>query len=126
VRPVVTEAFRFGAALFESELFNRPGVFVMSPSEKANREFWVGRRAEQPKAVVKLSAAEFVSEANRRLHASKSYRPGTRFIVPGAIERVASPTWEGPPDMRPLIQRIVQDMTSKFDMDVPFRIDNSG
>ena len=35
----------------------------------------------------------------------------------------AEPSWEGPETMRPLIQRILKDMTTRFEPPVPFRID---
>lgn len=103
----------------------------MSPSEMANRQYWVGRRTDQPKAAIKISVAEFVAEANTRLQASVDFRPGTRFIasphathgIEGSHGVEGSPTWEGPDAMRSLIHRIVQEMTARYEIPVPFRID---
>jgi hypothetical protein len=100
-------------------------IVVMSPSDQANRQFWLLRRQEAPKPPAKLSVADFVAEANRRLRADRAYVPGTQFIVvagSGDAGREA-PTWEGPEAMRPLVQRIFQGMTARFRLDVPFRID---
>lgn len=97
----------------------------MTPSEKANRQYWASRREQQPKPVVKLSVEDFVAEANRRLAAQTACVLGTRFLVihpsPGAPR--GAPTWEGPASMRSLIQRIVQDMTTHFEVEVPFRVE---
>lgn len=95
----------------------------MTPSERANRQFWVMRRQEAPKARTRLSVAEFVAEANRRLAADTACVPGTRFVVVPAPDARDQPSWDGPAAMRPLVQRIVQDMTTRFDLDAPFRID---
>ena len=96
----------------------------MTPSDKANRQFWAARREERPKPPVPLSIGDFVAEANKRLAADRSLAPGTRFVVsaspPAGVEE---PSWEGPDEMRPLIQRIVQDMTTRYELPVPFRID---
>lgn len=96
----------------------------MTPSDKANRQFWANRREERPKPAVRLSVSDFVSEANRQLCADTAWVPGTRFVVcttgSGAD---GEPSWEGPETMRPLIQRIVKDMTTRFELPVPFRID---
>jgi len=95
----------------------------MSPSDQANRQYWVSRREEAPQPPTRISVADFVLEANRQLAVDKAFLPGTRFVVmarPGAGEQ---PSWEGPDSMRPLIQRIFQAMTSRFALDVPFRID---
>ena len=97
----------------------------MTPSDQANRQFWVSRRQDAPKPPGKLSVTDFVTEANRQLRADKAYVAGTRFTV---IPAPASggqelPSWEGPETMRPLIQRIFQDMTTRFQLPVPFRID---
>jgi|KBSMisStaDraftv2_1062788.scaffolds.fasta_scaffold1465972_2 hypothetical protein len=97
----------------------------MTPSDKANRQFWVSRRQDAPKPPAKLSVTDFVTKANRQLCADKSYVAGTRFIVipaPGSGDQEL-PSWEGPETMRPLIQRIFQDMTARFELPVPFRID---
>ena len=96
----------------------------MTPSDKANRQFWAARREERPKPPVRLSVEDFVSEANRRLGTERACVPGTRFIV-CALNSGApgEPSWEGPASMRPLIQRIVKDMTTRFELPVPFRID---
>ena len=53
----------------------------MTPSDKANRQFWVSRRQDAPKPPGKLSVTDFVTEANRQLCADKAYVAGTRFIV---------------------------------------------
>ena len=96
----------------------------MTPSDKANRQFWANRREERPKPPVRLSVSEFVSEANRRLCADRAWAPGTRFVVcPTSSGADGEPSWEGPETMRPLIQRIVKDMTTRFELPVPFRID---
>ena len=96
----------------------------MTPSDKANRQFWATRREERPKAPVRLSVNEFLSEANRRLSADPACCPGTRFIIGSTRSGAADePSWEGPESMRPLIQRIVKDMTTRFELPVPFRID---
>ena len=96
----------------------------MTPSDKANRQFWASRREERPKPPVRLSVGDFVSEANRQLCADRAWVPGTRFIVAAATGGgEGEPSWEGPESMRPLIQRIVKDMTTRFELPVPFRID---
>ena len=101
----------------------RRGVAV-TPSDKANRQFWAARRANAPKAPLKLSVGDFVAEANRQLGADKSYVPGTRFVVVEPPEGGAPiPTWEGPEAMRPVIQRIVQKLVTRYELPVPFRID---
>jgi len=95
----------------------------MTPSDKANRQFWTLRRHERPSPPIRLSVSEFVMEANRRLCADKANIEGTRFIV---IQRAGCqdlPSWEGPEAMRPLIQRIFQNMTTRFQLPVAFRID---
>ena len=82
------------------------------------------RREERPKPPAKLSVADFVVEANRQLRADRAYVPGTQFIVCTTGRRSRRrPSWEGPETMRPLIQRIFQGMTARFQLDVPFRID---
>jgi hypothetical protein len=100
-------------------------IVVMTPSDQANRQFWLSRRQEAPQPRAKLSVAAFVQEANRQLQADKAYVPGTQFIVlpppqPGGQE---FPSWEGPQSLRPLIQRIFQGMTARFELSVAFRID---
>lgn len=96
----------------------------MTPSDKANRQFWAARREERPKPPVRLSASDFVGEANRRLRADPAWEPGTRFIVgASSADAEGEPSWEGPETMRPLIQRIVKDMTTRFEPPGPFRID---
>lgn len=98
----------------------------MTPSDKANRQFWASRREERPKPPVRLSVADFVREANRLLRADRAWVPGTQFVVvatSGGSESEGEPSWEGPEAMRPLIQRIVKDMTTHFEPPVPFRID---
>ena len=96
----------------------------MTPSDKANRQFWAARREERPKPPVRLTVDDFVSEANKRLYADRAWAPGTRFVVVTAnAESYGEPSWEGPESMRPLIQRIVMDMTTRFELPVPFRID---
>jgi len=96
----------------------------MTPSDKANRQFWAARREERPKPPVRLSADDFVTEANKRLCADRAWMPGTRFVVGGsAAGAEGEPSWEGPESMRPLIQRIVKDMTTRFELPGPFRID---
>ena len=97
----------------------------MTPSDQANRQFWASRRQERPKPPVKLLVSDFVMEANRQLRADKAYVEGTRFVVARSPTGVGQefPSWEGPEDMRPLIQRILQSMNRKFESPVPFRID---
>ena len=96
----------------------------MTPSDKANRQFWASRREERPKAPTRLSAGDFVTEANKRLCADRAWVPGTRFIVgESTAHSEGEPSWEGPESMRPLIQRIVKDMTTRFELPGPFRID---
>jgi hypothetical protein len=96
----------------------------MTPSDKANRQFWANRREERPKPPVRLSVGEFVSEANRLLRADRAWVAGTRFVVCTTGNGAdGEPSWEGPEAMRPLIQRIVKDMTTRFELPVPFRID---
>ena len=96
----------------------------MTPSDKANRQFWAARREERPKPPVPLSVDDFVDEANKRLCADRAWVPGTRFVVAAPrAPGVGEPSWEGPEAMRPLIQRIVQDMTTRYESPVPFRID---
>ena len=96
----------------------------MTPSDKANRQFWAARREERPKPPLQLSVGDFVSEANRRLSADRACTPGTRFVVAAPRGPAGGePSWEGPEAMRPLIQRIVKDMTTSFELPVPFRID---
>jgi hypothetical protein len=96
----------------------------MTPSDKANRQFWANRREERPKPPVRLSVGDFVSEANRRLRADRAWIPGTRFVVCTTDGNTdGEPSWEGPEEMRPLIQRIVKDMTTRFELPVPFRIE---
>jgi len=94
----------------------------MTPSEKANRLFWAKRRDEQRKAAVTLSVAEFVVEGNRRLGVNNACVSGTRFVLSGQGE-TSFPTWEGPPSMRSLVHRIVQEMAERFEISVAFRID---
>ena len=97
----------------------------MTPSDKANREFWASRRAGQLKAAEKLSVPDFVTEANRQLGKHKAL-PNTRFVVVerrSAGSEVSWPSWEGPDAMRPIVQRIVQELTTKFRLPVPFQID---
>jgi len=96
----------------------------MTPSDKANRQFWAARRANAPRAPLKLSVGDFIAEANKQLCADKSYVAGTRFVVadpPGGGAPI--PTWEGPEEMRPVIQRIFQRLLTRFEPPVPFRID---
>jgi hypothetical protein len=96
----------------------------MTPSDRANRQFWAARRASMPKAPLKLSIAEFVAKANEQLRADKSYVAGTRFVVaevPGGGAPI--PTWEGPEAMRPVIQRVVQKLVTRYEPPAPFRID---
>jgi len=97
----------------------------MTPSDKANRQFWATRREEGPKLAAKLSVADFVTEANRQLRADKSYVPDARFVVLPAVTSGGPelPSWEGPVAVRPLIQRIVQEMTRRFELPVPFLIE---
>ena len=97
----------------------------MTPSEKANRQYWATRRDQQPKPVIKLAVGDFVAEANRRLAAAKGCVPGTRFLVspPSAQAPHGSPGWEGPASMRSLIHRIVQDLTTRYEVEVPFRME---
>ena len=96
----------------------------MTPSDKANRQFWAARREERPKPPVPLSVDDYIEEANRRLFADRAWVPGTRFIaIRPEPEGVEEPSWEGPASMRPLIQRIVQSMTTRYELPVPFRID---
>ena len=100
---------------------------VMTPSDKANRQFWAARRANAPRAPLKISIGDFIAEANRQLCADTAYVAGTRFIVEDAPGGGAStPTWEGPESMRPVIQRIVQRLVTRFELPVPFRIDRVG
>lgn len=96
----------------------------MTPSDRANRQFWANRREERPKPPVRLTVGDFVDEANRRLRADRSWIPGTSFVVARSESGAeGEPSWEGPETMRPLIQRIVKDMTTRFELPVPFRID---
>ena len=97
----------------------------MSPSDKANRQFWASLREERPKPPARLSVGDFVGEANRRLLDHAACDPGTRFVVQPPVRDGDKefPSWEGPETMRPLIQRIVQDMTTRYELPVPFRID---
>ena len=96
----------------------------MTPSDRANRQFWAARRANAPRAPLKLSVADFIAEANKQLCADKSYVSGTRFVVAEAAGGGPPiPTWEGPETMRPVIQRIFQKLVTRFELPVPFRID---
>ena len=95
----------------------------MTPSDRANRQFWAARRANAPRAPLKLSIPEFIAEANKHLSVDKSYVAGTRFVVADAPDGAPIPTWEGPEAMRPVIQRIFQKMVTRFELPVPFRID---
>ena len=100
---------------------------VMTPSDKANRQFWAARRANAPRAPLKISIVDFVAEANEQLRADTSYVADTRFIIAEAPGGGAPfPTWEGPEAMRPVIQRIVQRLVTRFELPVPFRIDRVG
>jgi len=56
-------------------------MIVMTPSDKANRQFWASRRQESPTPPIKLSVSEFVIEANRQLCTAKADIEGTRFVV---------------------------------------------
>ena len=96
----------------------------MTPSDRANRQFWAARRASAPRAPLKLSVADFIAEANDQLCADKSYVAGTRFIAEDSPDgRAPIPTWEGPEAMRPVIQRIFQKLVTRYELPVPFRID---
>ena len=96
----------------------------MTPSDKANRQFWAARRENAPRPPLKLSVADFIVEANKQLFADKSYVSGTRFVVAEAPWSGAPiPTWEGPDEMRPVIQRIFQRLVTRFELPVPFQID---
>lgn len=76
------------------------------------------RRPAEPRA---LSAADYVDELNRRLRAEPSHRPGTRFVVAPAHDGGrGGPTWEGPDEMKPLVQRLVQGMVGEYTVDPPF------
>lgn len=96
---------------------------IMTPSDKANRDFWVARRQGAPRPPTPLSVVDFVQEANRQLAADPTRSPGTRFTIVATPGAEAHPSWEGPDTMRPTVQRIVQGMTSRFELNVPFRID---
>jgi hypothetical protein len=97
----------------------------MTPSDKANRQFWAARRASAPSPPRRLSVEEFVSAANERLCADPAHVAGTRFVAkePPVAGAPSIPTWEGPEDMRPLVQRIYRELTTRFELPVPFRIE---
>src|ERR1700674_4501535 len=97
----------------------------MTPSEKANRQYWADKRSGRSGPATKVSVTHFVAEANKRLHEESSHQAGTRFIVirRSTDDVEGSPTWEGPETMRSLVQRIVQELTGRYEVSVPFRID---
>lgn len=97
----------------------------MTPSDKANRQFWAERRASSPRPPRKLSVPDFVDEANRQLRADPAYVAGARFVAadPPAGNGPQIATWDGPERMRPLIQRIYRELATRFELPVPFRID---
>ena len=96
----------------------------MTPSDQANRQFWAARRANAPRPPDKLSVADFVAEANKLLSADKAWDGFTRFIIFGSpVGGSPAATWEGPETMRPLVQRVYQELARRFELPVPFRID---
>ncbi|MEO6362474.1 MAG: hypothetical protein ABIO71_04535 [Caldimonas sp.] len=79
---------------------------------------------QPPKQAVPVSVQEFVDEANRRLRADACFREGTRFVVaPAEDDPPGGSTWEGPEAMKPVVFRIVQELSSEFAVELPFRSD---
>lgn len=99
---------------------------TVDPNARAPR---LDRRTERWKSLLRrpaeprpLSVADYVDELNRRLRAEASWRPGTRFVVASADASGGreGPTWEGPDEMKPLVQRLVQGMVGEYTVEPPF------
>jgi len=89
-------------------------------SNKAASEYWNRRMKREPAAP---TLDELILELNRRLRADQTYVSGTRFILRQDEMGEIFPTWEGPAQARPLVNRILQSVTRQVTLPVPFRID---
>jgi hypothetical protein len=93
-------------------------------SSSASSDHWKRLLRRPQRAPVALDAEAFVAELNRRLRADPGGRDDTRFVV-GRAEAggIATPTWEGPDEMKPVIARIVKSVVGEFEAEQPFLFD---
>jgi hypothetical protein len=93
-------------------------------SSSASSDHWKRLLRRPQRAPVALDAQAFVDELNRRLRADPGARDDTRFVVgPPDAGGVATTTWEGPDEMKPVIARIVKSVVGEFEAEQPFLFD---
>ena len=93
---------------------------MTNASKAATSKYW-DKRLNRDSAAPTLP--ELVATLNLKLRADPGYRPGTRFILVCDEGGGEFPTWEGPPESRSLIHRVLLAVTRDVPLPVPFQMD---